>query len=544
MRGMTAWLGELFETNRIIVLSVYGQVFFVMGLAIALQSRKRSRLALADALPWLAAFGLVHAFVEWGYLFVPIQSAFLPAPLIELLLWAQLALKALSFGLLLQFGAELLLSLRRSDAEAAVLSRPAGGPLGQPWLRLAPAMALGLWAAGTLLLSARIEGFVLPGTITWLEAGTIRQSLAAVGAPLFVGDVLARWMLAVPGAVLVVIGLLRAAGELGALALPPVGSALRVAAGAFGVYALLGGAIGMPAPFPPADVLNGQTVLNGIGVPIEVWRSLAGLLIAVAVVRSLELFEQETDRQLAEARRRELLLRERERIGRDLHDGIIQSIYAAGLHLEEAAAGMEMPPPASASGTGQAARGRDRGPHARIATVMEELNRITNDIRAYIFDLRSASLATREPQEIVASVAEELRANTLIAVDFEVDRGGAPQVRTELGPEAAEQLRHLVQEAFSNVLRHARARRVRVRLTIDTGRLALEIRDDGIGFDQQATAAAAVSAPRPQGLANMRRRAELLGARLTVRSTPGRGTALSLTMPIRPARRPDRRSAA
>ena len=62
------------------------------------------------------------------------------------------------------------------------------------------------------------------------------------------------------------------------------------------------------------------------------------LAIALAVVRSLELFEQETDRALAEGRRRELLLRERERIGRDLHDGIIQSIYAAGLHLEQATA--------------------------------------------------------------------------------------------------------------------------------------------------------------------------------------------------------------
>ena len=69
-------LADLFETNRIIVLSVYGQVFFVMGLAIALQSRKRSELALASTLPWLAAFGIVHGFVAWGYLFVPIQSGY------------------------------------------------------------------------------------------------------------------------------------------------------------------------------------------------------------------------------------------------------------------------------------------------------------------------------------------------------------------------------------------------------------------------------------------------------------------------------------
>ena len=65
------WLAELFETNRIIVLSVYGQVFFVMGLAVALQSRHRSELPLARALPWLAGFGIIHGLMEWGYLFLP-----------------------------------------------------------------------------------------------------------------------------------------------------------------------------------------------------------------------------------------------------------------------------------------------------------------------------------------------------------------------------------------------------------------------------------------------------------------------------------------
>ena len=68
------WLAELFETNRIIVLSVYGQVFFVMGLAVALQSRQRSRAAAGPAAAWLAGFGIVHGLMEWGYLFVPIQA--------------------------------------------------------------------------------------------------------------------------------------------------------------------------------------------------------------------------------------------------------------------------------------------------------------------------------------------------------------------------------------------------------------------------------------------------------------------------------------
>ncbi len=501
------WLADLFETNRIIVLSVYGQVFFITGLAIALQSRKRSELAIARTLPWLAAFGIVHGFMEWGYLFVPIQSGFLPPPLIHLLLIAQLALKGISYALLLQFGAELLLSTSSSKERSSRLA-------GQPWLRFVPSLALVLWAIGTLALSALFSDF-RPDPEPWLPAGQIRDALATVGAPLAIGDVLARYMLALPAVAAVMLGLWRSAAALGPLARPPVGGALRLATVAFGVYGVLAGLITMKAPFPPASVVNASVLLDALGIPIEVLRSAAGLVIAIAVIRTLELFEQETDRALATARRHELLLRERERIGRDLHDGIIQSIYAVGLHVEEASAALDDATPA----------------RARLQTVMGELNRITGDIRSYIFDLRTASLDMLDAEEIVRGVADELRANTLVSLDVRIEGDYRPR----LTPEQADQLRHIAQEAFSNVLRHAQARRVEVVLRCTRRRFTLEIHDDGVGYD--ATATPATSRGRTQGLANMRRRAELLGAELVADSTPGQGTALSLTMPVASSRR-------
>jgi signal transduction histidine kinase len=522
------WLADLFETNRIIVLSVYGQVFFVMGLAIALQSRKRSELALARPLPWLAAFGIVHGFVEWGYLFIPIQSGFLPAPLIHGLLYGQLALKGLSFALLLQCGAELLLSARAVATPGdgpGQAARAATGPLGQPWLRLAPAIALALWAVGTTAISVLLHPNFTPSSSSWLPAGHIDRAIALVGSPLAVGDVLARYMLALPAAALVVIGLWRNAAVIGPLAGPRVGGALRLATVAFGVYAVLGGVIGMPAPFPPASFLNATMVRDATGIPIELLRSVTGLVIAIAVIRILDVFEQETDVALAEARRGALLLRERERIGRDLHDGIIQSIYAVGLHLEGASAELGQPDP------------QPEPVRQRLQTVMSELNRITGDIRSYIFDLRSARLTTLDAEEIFASVADELRANTLVELDLRV----TGDYRPRLTREQAEQLRHIAAEAFSNVLRHARAHRVEVVLHCTRRRFTVEIRDDGVGYDPDAAdnSAAAGRSRRgsAQGLANMRRRAEILGAQLVARSEPGQGSALSLTMPVATSRR-------
>ena len=505
------WLAELFETNRIIVLSVYGQVFFVMGLAVALQSRQRSQLPLARPLGWLAGFGLVHGLMEWGYLFVPIQAGWLPQSVIELLLLLQLIMKPISFALLFQFGVELLLSTRDPGS---LLPRVAG----QPWLRLVPAAATLLWAIGTVAISATVASGFTPHPGSWLPSDEIGASIAGVGAPLAVGDVLARAMIALPGSLVVAYALRRTSRLIGPVAGRGIVTALGAASVAFVVYAVLAGLVPMPAPFPPASILNGRTVLETLGIPIEVFRSMTGLAIAVAVIVSLELFEHETDSALADARRREMLLRERERIGRDLHDGIIQSIYAAGLHLEQASAELG------------AERDTTRG---RLATVMGELNRITSDIRSTIFDLRSGEVEIRDAEAIVLAVADELQAHTLVGLEIESEGLFRPRLR----PDQAEQLHHLVTEAFSNVLRHAHATRVSAHMTCSQRRFTLDLRDDGVGFDPSAVPQLGRRGGA-QGLANIRRRAELLGATLVIESAPGRGTRLSLTMPVATTRRP------
>src|SRR5512141_2933949 len=101
-------IAQLFAENERLILFLYGLVFFVMGLAITLQSRRASRLELARSLGWLAAFGIAHGLCEWGDLFIPIQAAYSPQPLIRLLYVVQLILLSLSFACLFQFGVSLL----------------------------------------------------------------------------------------------------------------------------------------------------------------------------------------------------------------------------------------------------------------------------------------------------------------------------------------------------------------------------------------------------------------------------------------------------
>ncbi|MEX1156480.1 MAG: ATP-binding protein [Chloroflexota bacterium] len=480
-------LADLFATNRIIVLSVYGQVFFVMGLAIALQSLHRSTLPLARALPWLAAFGILHGLHEWGYLFVPLQSGYLPLPLTEILLFIQLALKGISFAVLLQFGVELL----RGARGRAALPR---------WLAAALLLA---WGGATAVVSTTIPAQA-PTPGAWLEAGRIDEALNAIGASLAVGDVLARWMLGLPGALLAAWGLWVIAGPLRSVARPSVMAGLRTAAVAFVAYAVVGGLVGMRAPFAPASELNDSTVVTVLGIPIEVLRSIAGLVIAVAVIAALGLFDQETDRTLAEARGREQLARERERIGRDLHDGVIQSIYAAGLHLD---------------GIGSSLEGEAR---AGIHRVMGELDQAVGEIRGSIAGLEAGGSDQQTPAATIAAVAAEMDLASSLVFDLRVaDDGLSP-----LSGENAVELRQIVRAAFNNTLRHAHATRIEAHLWTEGASLRLLIRDDGIGFDP-----AAAASHGGRGLGNMRRRAELLGGLLTVSAGAGRGTTVSLTMP-------------
>ena len=112
--------GDVLQANWIILYAVYGQVFFVMGLVTWLNSRRKSRLELAQALPWLAAFGLTHGLNEWGYIFVPIQAQYLPPAVVDVLIVGHLLLLVLSFFFLFQFGVKLLLPAIHGSKLAAL----------------------------------------------------------------------------------------------------------------------------------------------------------------------------------------------------------------------------------------------------------------------------------------------------------------------------------------------------------------------------------------------------------------------------------------
>jgi signal transduction histidine kinase len=468
---MREFLHNVFDANRIIILAVYGQVFFVLALAIALQSWRHSRLALARNLQWLAAFGLTHALYEWGDVFIPFQEQYMPRPLIDFLRSLQAVLLAISFACLFQFGVEMLRPL----------------PNRQRWLRALPIAVLLIWVGWSFGPALSIAND-LP---QWHAATTI----------------MARYGIGFPGALLAAYGLWRQARQIATtIQLPQLRRTLRVAALALVGYSVLSGLVVLPGPFFPASRLNTTQLENMVLIPVPVFRGLLGLVLTIAIIRSLEVFRVELDRRLVAMEEAQVLATERERIGREIHDGTLQTIYAAGLLLQTVERDL--------------ASDGEHPLRERLHQSVQLLNQAVADMRGSIGALRP-NPDSRSLTAGLQELAHDQRLRSLVDVELALD---IPEGQS-LAPGQIGHLLAITNEALSNVARHAQATRVRLSAAVGDGRLRLEIRDNGRGMP--------VDYVIGYGLRNMRDRARLLGGELTVESRPGHGTVVAVDVPWR-----------
>ncbi len=196
------------------------------------------------------------------------------------------------------------------------------------------------------------------------------------------------------------------------------------------------------------------------------------------------------------------LMEERERIAKELHDGVIQALFAVGMGLQ-----------GTALMTGSSEQA------ARIEGAVGELDKVILDLRNYIFGLRPGILADRQLDEALRVLGEEVQARSGAKVAVEVD----PELAATLSGRSHE-IVQLTREALSNVVRHANAKRSKVQLVRTGPNAVLVVEDDGSGFDTRRSSTG-------NGLRNMRDRASSLGGTLKI-SSNGRGTSLRVTFPV------------
>lgn len=274
--------------------------------------------------------------------------------------------------------------------------------------------------------------------------------------------------------------------------------------------------VGFPANHPP--------MIPFLGVPIRTSDSQLGQIYLTKKANSAGFTEDDEriiqmfaayaaaaiqNARLHENTQRLAVLEERERIGMDLHDGIIQSIYGLGLSLESAFHALDEDPD-----------------HAkeRLQRTMTGLNQVIRDIRLYILDLRPRNLGDEGLISGMKRLVAEFRANTLAETSFignESDLNELPEAHARV-------LFHICQEALANVAKHARAKNVQVSLWTTEERVLMEINDDGNGFEMEK-----MNKSIGHGLANMQTRAHAVGGDVDISSVINEGSTILVWVPRR-----------
>jgi signal transduction histidine kinase len=457
---------NFFDINSELVLFCSGLVVFVLGLAIALQSRRHSRLQLARSLGWLSFFGIALGFHEWGLLFIPFQALYMNPLGVSLLQLIQIVLLGMAYFALFVFGADLLKGR-------------------WPRLPVVPYVVVVVWLGLVVILDIRVQW-----GIGWL------QQQATIWA---------RYLLALPGALLAAYGLYYQAETY----IKPHNSryiynTMMVASAAFVLYAIFSALFVPAGAFFPASLINQSWLEKLTGVPAPVFLSAIGLVLVVSVTRVLEVFDLETGRLIEQMRLEQNLAAERDRIGREIHDGAIQMIYTAGLIVESAQRRVTDDPILT----------------KRLDRVMTALNETVASLRANMTELRTES-ASSSLVDGLRQRTQDPRLTTLMAVKLTMD---LPD-KAAFDPVQTTHILAIVGEALTNAARHARPSHSLVEATSRDGQFVLNITDDGVGFT-----------PHPleesgYGLRNMRDRARLLGGELAIASEPGKGTRVTLVVP-------------
>lgn len=235
---------------------------------------------------------------------------------------------------------------------------------------------------------------------------------------------------------------------------------------------------------------------------------ITGQLAAALRRRAEQARSRERELRLLYEQAQELAaLQERQRLARELHDSVSQALYGIGLGTYTAREAIESNEPEQALNS--------------LEYVMALSEAGLAEMRALIFELRPESL---ESEGLVAALAKQvtvLRARYRLTV--EADTGEEPDIALE----KKHALYRIAQEALHNIVKHARATSVILRLTGTEDKVILEVRDDGKGFDP------AGQFPGHLGMRSMQERVTKVGGTLAIESTAGRGTCIRALVPRR-----------
>lgn len=483
---------EFFSLRISHIYFVYGLAFFVLGLAVALEVW-RTEPNLFKRVMWpLAIFGLTHGIHEWIEMFAIISQrtyGFQPSNGFEIF---RLILLAVSFVALVVFGTQTLPPFNRLRYPSL-------------WIGLAGLLLYGL---GVMLLGQ------------WL---TWQQPLWFAAA-----DVLARYALAMPGAVLATWVLLDQRQRFLSLNQPTFANDLLWTAIAFLLYGFIGQIFVGPSPMFPSNILNAETFQDWFVMPIQLFRGIMAVTMAIFIIRALRAFEYGRQQTLVAARqrvqeeiarrdrlRREFLHRivetqeeERTRIARELHDELGQLLTGLAIGLRGTQTSIDKP---------DLLRQQLSQLEEMAVQALSDMRHLVNELRPALLDDLGLAAALRHYKDNFTSLTG---VQTSLTIDASYHR---------LPGEIETILFRTTQEALTNIARHAQAPHAWIDLHCNDNYAILQIRDDGRGFDLETVLNG--NKRIGWGLMGIQERVHLVEGNLQINAEPGQGTTLIIKVP-------------
>ncbi|OGK02671.1 MAG: hypothetical protein A2350_07145 [Candidatus Raymondbacteria bacterium RifOxyB12_full_50_8] len=493
-------IDQLPHNSIVIIYLIYGLAFYTLGLAVALESQRIStNLPFARAMLPLAIFGLLHGIHEW--MEMAARNASLPdaSPLPVGVEGLRVVVLALSFAALLVFGLKLL----HPNHYTLKTELYIGAGLFTLWLISVLVMALVIHPGDAMRLTVR----------SWLR----------------MADTWSRYSLAIPGALISSYALWQQANALAAANQQRFANYLYVASATFFVYGLVGQVFVTETYLFPSRHINTALFERIVGVPVQLFRGLLAIVLALTLIPTLNMFELERQRKLAaaqqrardelaqrEAMRRDMLRHtvaaqeeERRRIARELHDEIGQTLTALSLGLQRLSE--------TAADDPDSIKGSVHDLHVLTAAAVSELSHLVSDLRPSQLDHLGLAAALR-------SLVKDYQKR----FDLEVDLKFAGQ-RRRLDADLELALFRIAQESLTNVVRHAQVKQVQVQLCFAPEKIELCIIDNGVGFLPEATQD---SRGQHWGVLGMAERATQLQGSLDIQSDPGTGTQITASFPL------------
>lgn len=461
---------DLYTGNEYIILYlVYGLAFFAMGISGFLQIRGRnSNFSILNSIGYLGYFGILHGVTEW-ILMIYIAN-FYPEQRMVLYL-SGMVINALSFFFLFLFGLKSLEVGRVTKSMERI-----------------PYLVMLAWASGLAVVFLRIG----------LTASPLYAIMSAFS----------RYFIGFPAAVVTYIALTSSSKKIRNIGLGRIADGFRRLGILFLTYGVLAGLIVRKNPLFPANVINNELFMRLFLMPVELARAVTAVLITLLFTQVLELFRWESDKNIERLVEERAISLERKKMAQEIHDNVIQNLFATGLRLENLIE-----------------KEKDEADRKDLLEIKSGLNANIVILREFIGIIKKSRVSLDDLQTMLQEVMDRFSRShddVRITMDYEV-----PEVTIgHISNQAVTQLYYIVQEALGNAVKHAEAQHVHIGIRAVIEGIEATVTDDGKGFDLYDTMVHAEG----YGLSSMQERARSVKGHMEIK-TGNKGTLLEVRIP-------------